>query len=92
MCALAYFIMPRLTYDIFILMFIGNEIKVSSTKLIYCLFELDWMGQTETCKRMMTILAEALKQHKLIMVAKLYPLSLETFNRVSLINSSFAIV
>lgn len=66
-------------------MFLGNEIKVASTSLLYCLFESNWMEQTETCKRKMIILSEKLKRHKLIMVAKLYPLSLEIFNSVSLI-------
>lgn len=73
------------TIDIFIVMFLGNEIKISSTRLLYCLFESSWMEQTETCKRKMIILSEVLKRHKLIMVAKLYPLNLEVFNSVSLI-------
>lgn len=64
-------------------MYLGNEIKVSSSKLAYCLFESDWLEQTTSCKSSMVVLAEVLKRHQLIMVAKLYSLSLETFNSVS---------
>lgn len=77
------------TLDIFILMYLGNEIKESSTKLMYCLFESDWTCQMKSSKRSMVILAEVLKRHQLIMVAKLYSLSLETFTSVSVVKAFY---
>lgn len=71
------------TLDIFFLMYLGNEIKLSSSKLAYCLFESNWLEQTTSCKSTILVLAEVLKRHQQIMVAKLYSLSLETFNSVN---------
>lgn len=63
-------------------MYLGNEIKISSGKLPYYLYESNWMEQSGRCKRLVIVLAEVLKRHQVIMVAKLYALSLETFNAV----------
>lgn len=70
------------TLDIFFLMYLGNEIKISSGKLPYYLYESNWIEQSGRCKRIVIVLAEVLKRHQVIMVAKLYALSLETFNAV----------
>ena len=63
-------------------MYLGNEIKVSSGRLAYSLYESNWMEQNSRCQSIVIVLAEVLKRHQLIMVAKLYSLSLETFNSV----------
>lgn len=65
-------------------MYLGNEIKLSSDRLSYCLFESDWIGQTEVCKKHIVIMIEFLKQPQELIVGKLYPMDLKTFTSVGL--------
>nr|QGW45424.1 odorant receptor 51 [Bradysia odoriphaga] len=67
-------------FDTFALMYLGNEIMVSSDRLSYCLFESNWIEQTQSCKRNILILVECLKQPQQIIVCKLFPLTLESFS------------
>lgn len=64
-------------------MFCGNEIKVSSDRLSYCLYECNWLERSKVCKNTIITLTEALKQPKELVVGKLYPLNLNTFTSVS---------
>lgn len=64
-------------------MYLGNNVKAASSKLLYSLFKSNWMEQSKTCKSNIAILGEVLKRDKVIMVAKLYPLTLTTFTSVS---------
>lgn len=70
-------------FDIFVLAYLGNEIKDSSSKLSHCLFECNWVGQTESCKSRILILMALLQQPREIIIGKLYPLNLQTFTAVS---------
>lgn len=71
------------TFDIFMIMYFGNEIEVSSGRLIYCLFESNWIEQSKAFKKHVIILTEVLKQPQQLVVIKLYPLNLATFTTVS---------
>ena len=68
--------------DIFMISYLGNEIKLSSDHLSYCLFESDWMAQPESTKKRVVIFGEFLKKPHLLVIGKIYPLTLETFTRV----------
>ena len=70
-------------FDIFVLMYLGNEIKLSSHRLSYCLFESNWIEQSPTCKRYIIIMTEVLKEPHEMIIGKLYPLNLKTFSSVS---------
>lgn len=63
----------------------GNEIKLSSDRLSYSLFESDWMEQSNSCQKCIVILAEIVKQPHELVIWKLYPLNLKTFTSVSCI-------
>lgn len=65
-------------------MYLGNEIKVSSNRLSYCLFESTWIVQTRDCKKYMIIMTEVLKKPQELIAGKLYPLNMRTFTSVSL--------
>lgn len=65
------------------IMFFGNEIKFSSHRLSYCLFESNWIEQSESNKKLILILTEVLQRSHNIIVGKLYPLNLETFTSVN---------
>nr|QGW45382.1 odorant receptor 9 [Bradysia odoriphaga] len=67
---------------IFITTNFGNEIMLKSNRLSYYLFESDWIDQPQSTKMMIIILAECLQQPHTIVIAKLYPLTLETFVRI----------
>lgn len=69
-------------------MYFGNEIELNSGGLSYCLFESNWMEQTKSCQKNIIILMEVLKKPQQLVIAKLYPLNLETFISVNH-NSSF---
>ncbi len=76
--ALAYSI-----FDIFMVMYLGNEIKLSSDELSYCVYESNWIEQTISCKKCVIILMERLKRPQELIVGKIYPLNLLTFTSVS---------
>nr|QGW45421.1 odorant receptor 48 [Bradysia odoriphaga] len=67
--------------DIFMIMYFGNKITDSSDRLGYCLFESNWIEQTETNKKYVLIMGEIFKQ-PLRIVILIYPLNLETFTAI----------
>lgn len=71
-------------FDIFMIMYFGNEIKLASDRLSYCLFECDWIEQSQSNKRSIILFGELLYQPHQMVILTLYPLTLETFTRVSL--------
>lgn len=70
-------------FDIFMVMNFGNEIKISSNRLSYCLFESNWIDQSNENKKRVIILTEILKQPYQLIVCKVYPLDLKSFSAVS---------
>lgn len=83
--SLFYFIEIVYCYsDIFGVLYLGNEIMLASDRLSYCLFESDWIIQTEQCKEHMIILVEYLKRPRRFVVGKLFSVDLEMFTTVSI--------
>lgn len=82
---MAYFVTQLLyvIFDIFLFMHLANEITVESGRLSYCLFESNWIEQSETTKKCIIILCEMMKQPQQLKVF-IYPLNLDTFTAVSL--------
>ena len=76
MCCLLYGV-----FDIFLVMFLANDITLASDRLSYCLFESNWIEQTESCKKYVLIMGEVLKQPQQLMIL-IYPMNLETFVKV----------
>lgn len=72
-------------FDIFMVMYFGNEIEVSSGQLPYCLFESNWIEQPHLFKKIIIIFGEVVKQPQRLVVFKLYPLNLSTFTTVRLL-------
>lgn len=72
-CVLMYAI-----FDIFLVMYLANEITVASDRISYCLFESNWVDQSELCKRIVLVLGEILKQPQHLVVL-IYDMNLETF-------------
>ncbi len=70
-------------FEIFIVMYLANEIKMSKDRLLYCLFESKWFDQPEKCKKLIIIITEVVKHPRELVVGKLYPLNLHTFSSVS---------
>lgn len=70
-------------FDIFLVMYLGNEIYLESYGLPYCLFESNWMDQSESCKKIIIIMSEVLKKPQELVIFKLYPMNLERFTSVS---------
>jgi len=73
------------TFDIYMVMYFGNEIELSSGQLSYCLFECNWIDQSQSFKKYIIILMEVFKQPQQLVICKLYPLNLDTFTKVSFI-------
>jgi len=71
-------------FDIFMVMYFGNEIKLSSDQHTYCLFESDWIDRSQLTKKCIIIFGELLMQPHQLVILTLYPLTLDTFMRVSL--------
>lgn len=69
-------------FDIFMVMYLGNEIELYSNRLSQCLFESNWIEQSESHKKLLVILTEVLRQPQVLIVGKLYPLNLYTFTTV----------
>lgn len=66
-------------FDIFMLTYLANEIKLTSDRLSYCLFESNWFEQTQSCKKYILIVGERLKQPIELTVGKIFPLNMDTF-------------
>lgn len=77
-----YFVLLYNIFDIFMVMYFGNEIKLFSGRLSYCLFKSNWMEQSQLCKKSIIIFGERLKQTNQLVILKIYPLTLEIFTRV----------
>ncbi|XP_037037879.1 putative odorant receptor 71a [Bradysia coprophila] len=75
-CILCYGI-----FDIFMVMYLANDITDASDRLSYCLFQSNWIEQTESCKKYVLIMGEVLKQPQQLVVL-IYPMNLETFMRI----------
>ncbi|XP_037039264.1 odorant receptor 94b-like [Bradysia coprophila] len=69
-------------FDTFTLLYLGNEIMLASDRLSYCLFESEWMEQTQSCKKYFLIVVERLKQPQQLVVGKLFPMNLRTFTAI----------
>ena len=63
-------------------MYLGNEIKFHSGQLSHCLYLSNWTEQNEADKKLMIVFSEFLTQPHELIIAKLYPLNLETFTTV----------
>nr|QGW45428.1 odorant receptor 55 [Bradysia odoriphaga] len=75
-------------FDIFMLMYFGNEIELSSEQLGYCLFESDWIEQPQALKKCICLFDELIRQPHQFLVLKLYPLNLATFTEI--MNSAYS--
>ncbi|XP_037034389.1 odorant receptor 30a-like [Bradysia coprophila] len=75
------------TFDIFLDMYLANDITVASDRLSYCLFESNWIDQTESCKKHVLIMGEVLKEPQKLVVL-IYPMNLETF--LTIINGAYS--
>ncbi|XP_037032261.1 odorant receptor 94a-like [Bradysia coprophila] len=73
--------------EIFLVMYLANEITVASDRLSYCLFESNWIEQTESCKKYVLIMGEVLKQPQQLVIL-IYPMNLETF--VKVVNGAYS--
>lgn len=56
------FIMLCNILDIFMITYFGNEMKLSSGRFLYCLFESDWIDQPQSYKKCLIIFGERLKR------------------------------
>ncbi|XP_037032438.1 uncharacterized protein LOC119071566 [Bradysia coprophila] len=74
-------------FDIFLVMYLANDITLASDRLSYCLFESNWIEQTESCKKYVLIMGEVLKQPQQLAVL-IYPMNLETF--MTIINRAYS--
>lgn len=70
-------------FDIFLVMYLGNEISVASARLAYCLFESAWIGQSKSCLKCLLLLDEIVRRPQQLVILKIYPINLETFTQVS---------
>lgn len=77
-----FIIMSYNICEIFMITYFGNEIKLSSDRLSYSLFQSNWTAQPPSTQKYIIIFAEYLKQPHELLVYKLYPLTLETFTKV----------
>lgn len=64
-------------------MYFGNEIKLTSDDLCYCLYDSKWIDQSLNYKKLMVIFMGALRQPEQIVIGKVFPLSLDVFMSVS---------
>ncbi len=63
-------------------MYFGNEIKLSSDKLSWELYDSNWIDRSESIKKVVLIFGEFLMQPIQLTILMIYPLTLETFTRV----------
>lgn len=69
--------------EIFMITSLSNEIKLSSDRLSYSLFESEWVDQSSLTKENVLTFSGLLKQSHVVVVGKIYPLTLELFSKVN---------
>lgn len=62
----------------------GNSIKIESNHLLYCLFRCNWIEQSQSVKKSILIMGEALKKPHELVIFKLFPMNLLTFATVGI--------
>lgn len=72
-------------FDVFMIMYYGNELMLSSGRLGWHLYESNWIDRSQSIKKNVLIFNEFLMQPLEITVLKIYPLTLETFIRVGFV-------
>ncbi|XP_037039814.1 odorant receptor 4-like [Bradysia coprophila] len=82
------FVLIYFIAELFMITYFGNEIMLSSNRLSYSLFESEWYDQPQSTKTNILIFGEYLKQSQVLVIGKLYPLTLETFTRI--LNSAYS--
>lgn len=69
-------------FDIFMIMFYGNEIMVASDRLSYYLYESNWIDRSQSIKKNVLMFGELLMQPHMLVVMNTFPLTLKTFMKV----------
>ena len=69
-------------FDVFLVMYLANDITDTSGRLTYSLFESNWVEQPELCKKYVLMMGEVLKRPQQLIIL-IYPMNLETFMTVS---------
>lgn len=79
--------MNYLLFEIFFILYYGNEITLNSEKLATNLFQSEWFVQSLTMGKNIQFLMEILKRPTTLLVGfvLIFPLNLATFSSVSLI-------
>lgn len=76
-------------FDIFLTMFFGHLIILKSEELRTLLYQSNWPQQSQQFKRIAMITFERLQNPTVILVGKLFPLSLDTFSVVRQFHKHF---
>nr|QGW45386.1 odorant receptor 13 [Bradysia odoriphaga] len=76
-------------FELFMITYFGNEIMLCNSRLSYSLFESDWIEQPQLTQKCIIIFREYLKQPQVLVIGKLYPLTLESFTRI--LNSAYSL-
>lgn len=69
-------------FDLFVVLYLSDEITVASAELMYCVFEANWIGQPKAVVQNLIVLAEVLKKPHELIILKLYTMNLATFTAV----------
>nr|QGW45427.1 odorant receptor 54 [Bradysia odoriphaga] len=68
--------------ELLMITYLGNDIMLSSSRVSYSLFESNWFDQPQSTNKYVIIFGEYLKPSHQLLVGKLFPLTLDTFNRI----------
>lgn len=71
-------------FDILLITYLGNEIKLADDRLSYRFFESDWIDRRPSTKKSIIIFVELTMHPSDMLIFKLFPLSVETFTKVCL--------
>ncbi|XP_037043155.1 uncharacterized protein LOC119079380 [Bradysia coprophila] len=66
-------------FEILVVMYLANNIHVTSAKLSYYLFESNWIGQSTASLKCILVLGEVVRRPQQIVILKVVPVNLHTF-------------
>lgn len=81
-CLMIFLILSFNGFDLFVVFYLCNEITVASSDLMYCVFESDWIDQSNVVAKDLIILTEVMKKPQQLIILKLFPMNLLTFTSV----------
>jgi len=71
-------------FEIFVLIYYGNEIALASDQLSFRVYESNWMCMPIKCRKLMIIIMEQWRKPQELIVGKIFPMRIKLLTSVNM--------